>query len=92
MIPLLRKNSTFGQLYKYIYALMIALGASALFCDAVLHLLPEVLSKPESMLVKLMIISIPSRRLVSMVTVTQMRRRSMLKRKKIRRSSGRGVS
>ena len=42
VIPLLRKNSKFGQLYKFIYALMIAMGASALFCDAVLHLLPEV--------------------------------------------------
>ena len=42
VIPLLRKNSKFGQLYKFIYALMIAMGASALFCDAILHLIPEV--------------------------------------------------
>ena len=42
MLPLLKKNSKFHSLYKYIYALMIALGTSALFCDAILHLLPEV--------------------------------------------------
>lgn len=42
VIPLLRKNAKFGQLYKYFNSLMIALGASALFCDAVLHLIPEV--------------------------------------------------
>lgn len=41
-IPLFKKNSKFGKFYKYFYALMIALGASALFCDAVLHLIPQV--------------------------------------------------
>ena len=42
LIPLLNKESRFHSIYKYIYALMIALGTSALFCDAILHLLPEV--------------------------------------------------
>ena len=42
VVPLLKKNSKFGYLYKYVYALMIALGASALFCDAILHLIPHV--------------------------------------------------
>ena len=42
LIPLLNKESRFHSIYKYIYALMIALGTSALFCDAILHLIPEV--------------------------------------------------
>ena len=42
LIPLLNKENKFHGLYKYIYALMIALGTSALFCDAILHLIPEV--------------------------------------------------
>ncbi len=43
IIPMVQgKRATNGQLYKYVYALMIALGASALFCDAILHLIPEV--------------------------------------------------
>ncbi len=41
-LPLVRKKSGVGQLYKYFYSLMIAMGASALFCDAVLHLIPQV--------------------------------------------------
>ena len=41
IVPLVR-GSRFKHLYKYVYALMISLGASALFCDAVLHLIPEV--------------------------------------------------
>ncbi len=41
-VPLIKKSTKVGQLYKYFYSLMIALGASALFCDAVLHLIPEV--------------------------------------------------
>ena len=42
IIPLLNKNNKFHSSYKYFYALMIALGTSALFCDAILHLIPEV--------------------------------------------------
>ena len=42
LLPLLNKDSKCHGLYKYIYFLMIALGTSALFCDAILHLLPEV--------------------------------------------------
>ena len=41
-LPLVREKSGVGQLYKYFYSLMIALGASALFCDAILHLIPQV--------------------------------------------------
>ena len=41
-LPLLNKNNKFHSIYKYFYILMIALGTSALFCDAILHLLPEV--------------------------------------------------
>ncbi len=42
LVPLIKKSTKVGQLYKYFYSLMIALGASALFCDAILHLIPEV--------------------------------------------------
>ena len=42
VIPVLNKNNKFHSIYKYFYALMIALGTSALFCDAILHLIPEV--------------------------------------------------
>lgn len=43
IVPFLQKDSRFGRLYKYLYALLISLGASALFCDAVLHLIPHAL-------------------------------------------------
>ena len=36
------KSEKLKQYYHYSYALLIALGASALFCDAILHLIPEV--------------------------------------------------
>ena len=42
VLPLLNKNNEFHSIYKYFYALMIALGTSALFCDAILHLIPAV--------------------------------------------------
>ena len=42
VVPFIKKNSRFGRFYKYLYSLMIALGASALLSDAVLHLIPEV--------------------------------------------------
>ncbi len=42
MVPFLRKGTRLGHYYKYIYALLIALGASSLFCDAILHLIPHV--------------------------------------------------
>ena len=44
LLPLLNKNNKFHSIYKYFYTLMIALGTSALFCDAILHLIPEVQS------------------------------------------------
>ena len=42
VVPLVQKNSKFGRFYKYFKTLMIALGVSALFCDAILHLIPHV--------------------------------------------------
>ena len=43
MVPLLKTDSRVGgQVYEYVYAFMIALGASALVSDAVLHLIPHV--------------------------------------------------
>jgi zinc transporter ZupT len=42
LVPLLSSNSVIGkQTYEYVYALMIAVGISALICDAVLHLIPH---------------------------------------------------
>ncbi len=35
-------SKKFKSYYHYVNALLVALGASALFCDAVLHLIPEV--------------------------------------------------
>ena len=43
--PLLnKKEKQSGRVlvYKYAYSLLIALGTSALLCDAILHLLPSV--------------------------------------------------
>ncbi len=48
-VPLIKKSTKVGQLYKYFYSLMIALGASALFCDAILHLIPEVSTVTKAM-------------------------------------------
>ena len=42
LVPFLREGSTLGRYYKYIYALLIALGVSSLFCDAILHFIPHV--------------------------------------------------
>ncbi len=42
VVPFLREGTRLGQYYKYIYALLIALGVSSLFCDAILHLIPHV--------------------------------------------------
>lgn len=36
------KSPRLKPYYQYVYALLISLGASALFCDAILHLIPEV--------------------------------------------------
>ena len=47
IIPI-TKNKKLKSYYHYFYALLIALGASALFCDAVLHLIPEVRTHLES--------------------------------------------
>ena len=45
VVPLItnkKKGSWKILIYKYMYTFMIALGTSALLCDAVLHLLPHV--------------------------------------------------
>ena len=48
VVPLLKNNSEGDKqsrrilVYKYAYSLLIALGISALLCDAILHLLPHV--------------------------------------------------
>ena len=45
LVPLINSDSTVGrQTYEYVYAFMIAIGASALITDAVLHLIPHVSS------------------------------------------------
>ena len=41
LLPFTR-NAKLKSYYQYIYGFLIAMGASALFCDAVLHLIPEV--------------------------------------------------
>ena len=43
IVPLLKRDNRVGnQVYEYVYAFMIALGASALVSDAILHLIPHV--------------------------------------------------
>ena len=43
LVPLINSKSKVGrQTYEYVYALMIAVGISALISDAVLHLIPHV--------------------------------------------------
>ena len=45
VVPLIyakEKSRSKALIYKYVYFLMIALGTSALLCDAILHLLPHV--------------------------------------------------
>ena len=42
LLPFIRKNSKLAGVYKYINTLLIALGTSAVFSGAILHLLPKV--------------------------------------------------
>ena len=43
IIPVIHLKSPVGrQIYEYSYAFMVALAASALICDALLHLVPQV--------------------------------------------------
>ena len=43
LVPLINSNSKVGrQTYEYVFAFMVAIGASALISDAVLHLIPHV--------------------------------------------------
>ena len=43
IVPLIGTDSKLARLiYEYVYALMIAVGASALLSDAILHLIPHV--------------------------------------------------
>eukprot|EP00731_Ephydatia_muelleri_P011739 Em0006g633a len=43
IVPFLKEGTTLGKFYKAIYAFMMASSSSALFCDAILIILPEVL-------------------------------------------------
>ena len=42
IVPFLKEGTTLGKFYKAIYAFMMASSSSALFCDAILIILPEV--------------------------------------------------
>ena len=43
LVPLIKTKSRAARIaYEYTYAFMVALGASALVTDAVLHLIPHV--------------------------------------------------
>ena len=42
LLPFIRKNSKLAGVYVYINTLLIALGTSAIFSGAILHLLPKV--------------------------------------------------
>ena len=43
LVPLIRTTSRVARIaYEYSYAFMIALGASALITDAILHIIPHV--------------------------------------------------
>ena len=41
IVPLI-KNEKCGHFYEYVNLFLIAMGSSALLCDAVLHLIPQV--------------------------------------------------
>lgn len=42
IVPLAKKNERFGRIYEYVNLFLVALGTSALFSDAILHLIPGV--------------------------------------------------
>lgn len=42
IVPFLKEGTTLGKFYKAIYAFMMGSSSSALFCDAILIILPEV--------------------------------------------------
>lgn len=51
LVPLVSTDSKLASLiYEYIYALMIAVGASALLSDSILHLIPHVSSVASNLL------------------------------------------
>ena len=42
IVPLAKQNERCGHIYEYVNLFLMALGTSALFSDAVLHLIPGV--------------------------------------------------
>lgn len=42
IVPLVKHHERCGKVYEYVNLFLISLGTSALFSDAVLHLLPRV--------------------------------------------------
>ncbi len=42
IVPLVKQNERCGHVYDYVNLFLIAMGTSALFSDAVLHLIPQV--------------------------------------------------
>ena len=44
LIPCITQNGRCGRVYLYVNTLMVSCAVSALFCDAILLLIPEVIS------------------------------------------------
>lgn len=44
IVPLAKQNARFSHIYEYVNLFLVALGTSALFSDAILHLIPGVSS------------------------------------------------
>ena len=42
IVPLAKSNERCGRVYEYVNLFLMALGTSALFSDAILHILPDV--------------------------------------------------
>lgn len=43
IVPLVKQQGRCGLVYEYVNLFLIAMGTSALFSDAILHLIPQVL-------------------------------------------------
>ncbi len=42
VVPLVKQNERCGVVYEYVNLFLVAMGTSALFSDAILHLIPQV--------------------------------------------------
>ena len=42
IVPLVRQNERCGVIYEHVNLFLVAMGTSALFSDAILHLIPQV--------------------------------------------------